>query len=233
MNVTTVLHRTDIRIKAGGVELAGDLALPEHATAVVLVIDGSTSPLHSPRDAQVAESLHDAGIATLMLDLMTADELAIDEKTRQLRLDVRLLAKRLIDATDWAATEASTRGMAIGYFAGGAAAAAALMAAAARPRAVGAIVCRGGRPDMAAAAIPNVSSPTLLIVGGGDRAMIPLNEWAFHRLASPRELVLVDNATHVYESTRALEEVCRLAVHWFSRYLGRRMNDDAVPDPEC
>jgi putative phosphoribosyl transferase len=222
-----------VRVNAGSVVLAGELVLPEAARAVVVLVDGGASPLRSMRDARVAGALQTAGVGTLLLDLLTTDELIIDDKTRTLRFDVGLLANRLIEVTDWIATQDATRGLPIGYFAGDAAAAAALIAAAARPRAVSAVVCRGGRPDRAGVALRSVRAATLLIVGGQDAGTIPLNEWAFHRLANPRELVLVDNATHLYESAEALDEVCRLTEDWFSRHLLRRFNDDAVPDPEC
>ena len=232
---STILEqsRAILRLEVSSVSLAAELVMPEHAQSVVVIIDGGTSPMRSMRDARVAESLQSSGIGTLTLDLLTNDELVIDEKTRTLRFDVPLLSKRLIDVTDWIATQPATRGLPIGYFAGDAAAAAALIAAAARPRAVAAVVCRGGRPDLASSALPCVAAPTLLVVGGNDTATIPLNEWAFHRLRGTRELVLVDDAAHLYESAKALDEVCHLTERWFTKHLAQRLNDDEVPDPEC
>jgi putative phosphoribosyl transferase len=222
MAMVDITH-AQIGIAADSAVLAGTLELPDHARSVVVIIDGGASPLLSPRDARIAECLHDAGIGTLSLDLLTRDELIIDEKTRALRYDARMLAKRLIEVTDRLATQPATTGLPIGYFAGDTAAGAALIGAAARPRTVSAVVCRGGRPDLASAALSNVVAPTLLIVGGNDRATIPLNEWAFHRLSGRRELVLVENATHLYETAQALSEVCRLTGAWFSRYLAEQL----------
>jgi putative phosphoribosyl transferase len=209
-----------VRIPAGTVTLEGDLTVPAGAHAVVLFAHGSGSSRFSPRNRYVAEVLQDEGLATLLLDLLTRQEEAVDARTGHLRFDIGLLARRLVYATDWLRNEPATAGFSIGYFGASTGAGAALVAAAARPDVVGAIVSRGGRPDLAGAALRQVRAPTLLIVGGNDQPVIALNQEALAQLAAPtKELVIVPGATHLFEEPGALEEVARLAAGWFTRYL--------------
>src|SRR6266545_204257 len=167
-----------VRIAAGSVTLEGNLSLPEGARGVVLFAHGSGSSRHSPRNRYVAQLLNEAGLATLLVDLLTSDEEAIDLRTAHLRFDIGLLARRLVDATDWLTRYPATEGLAVGYFGASTGGGAALVAAAERPDAVGAVVSRGGRPDLAGAALPRVSAPTLLVVGGEDTVVVELNEQA-------------------------------------------------------
>ena len=208
-----------VTITAGNVRLDGDLSLPPEATGLVVFAHGSGSSRRSPRNRHVAETLHSRRLGTLLFDLLTTDEVVVDEATRHLRFDIGFLAKRLIAATDWLSTQAIVAGLSIGYFGASTGAAAALVAAASRPDAVGAVVSRGGRPDLAMPVLDRVQAPTLLIVGGADREVIPLNESAYRQLRSPKELVLVDRATHLFEEPGAIDEVARLAAGWFERYL--------------
>jgi putative phosphoribosyl transferase len=208
-----------VQVPAGAVTLEGNLAVPEGARGVVLFAHGSGSSRHSPRNRHVAGVLYEAGLATLLMDLLTADEEAIDLQTRRLRFDIGLLAERLAGATDWLAQNPATRDLTIGYFGASTGAAGALVAAAQRPDAVGAIVSRGGRPDLAGAALARVQAPTLLIVGGNDVAVIGMNEEALAQLRVEKELQIVPGATHLFEEPGALDEVARLARAWFERYL--------------
>ena len=180
---------------------------------------GSGSGRHSPRNRFVADVLVKAGLATLLIDLLTQEEEMIDLQTAELRFDVRLLAERLRDTSDWLANEASTGALSIGYFGASTGAAAALIAAADRPERVRAIVSRGGRPDLAGPVLSRVSQPTLLIVGGEDAVVIELNRQALARLAGIKQLVIVPGATHLFEEPGALEQVASLAREWFSRFL--------------
>jgi pimeloyl-ACP methyl ester carboxylesterase len=188
---------------------------------VVLFAHGSGSSRHSPRNRFVARVLREAGLATLLIDLLTADEEAVDQYTAQLRFDIGLLAQRLVGATDWLLQNRETAGLPIGYFGASTGAAAALVAAAERPDAVAAIVSRGGRPDLAGPALSRVRAPTLLIVGGNDIPVIGLNEEALAQLTTEKRLVIVPGASHLFEEPGALEEVARLAADWFGRYLNR------------
>jgi dienelactone hydrolase len=208
-----------IRIHVGRVTLDGDLSLPQGAQGVVLFAHGSGSSRHSPRNRYVARRLNEAKLATLLLDLLSADEEAIDLRTAHLRFDIGLLAERLIGATDWLMQYPDTRHLRIGYFGASTGAAAALVAAVERPSVVGAIVSRGGRPDLAAPALPRVQAPTLLIVGGNDFQVIELNRAALAQLRCEKQLVIVPGASHLFEEPGALDEVARLACQWFERYL--------------
>jgi dienelactone hydrolase len=202
--------------------LEGDLALPPDARGVVLFAHGSGSSRHSPRNRYVAEQLQAAGLATLLVDLLTAEEEIAEARTRHLRFDIGLLSGRLLGAADWLGARPETRGLAVGYFGASTGAAAALVAAAERADVVGAVVSRGGRPDLAGDALPRVLAPTLLIVGGADVPVIGLNRQALERLgAAEKDLVIVPGASHLFEGPGALEEVARLAAGWFSRHLGR------------
>ncbi len=214
-----------VRIPAGAVTLEGTLGLPEGARGVVLFAHGSGSSRHSPRNRYVAGTLRDAGLATLLIDLLTADEETVDARTAHLRFDIGLLAGRLVGATDWLAGEPAIGGLAVGIFGASTGGGAALVAAAERPRAVRAVVSRGGRPDLAGEALPRVQAPTLLIVGGRDEPVIALNRQAMAQLRAETELAIVPGAAHLFEEPGALEEVARLAAGWFTRHLvpsGRR-----------
>jgi pimeloyl-ACP methyl ester carboxylesterase len=168
----------------------------------------------------VAAALNQAGLGTLLLDLLTAEEETIDEHTRHLRFDIELLAQRLVGVTDSLARAAETADYTLGYFGASTGAAAALVAAAARPARCRAVVSRGGRPDLAGEALPRVQTPTLLIVGGEDDAVIPLNERALEHLGSAeKKLVIVPGATHLFEEPGTLEQVAELAAEWFGRHL--------------
>ena len=208
-----------VQVPAGAVTLQGNLDVPAGAHGVVLFAHGSGSSRHSPRNRYVAGVLREAGLATLLMDLLTADEEAIDLQTQRLRFDIGLLADRLVGATDWLAQNPHSRDLKIGYFGASTGAAAALVAAAERPAAVGAIVSRGGRPDLAGAALPRVRAPTLLIVGGNDVPVIGMNQEAMAQLHVENKLEIVPGATHLFEEPGALEEVARLAREWFERYL--------------
>jgi dienelactone hydrolase len=169
----------------------------------------------------VAQVLRNAGLATLLIDLLTADEEVIDRQTAELRFDIPLLAERLVGAIDWLKAQPDTAGLPIGLFGASTGAGAALMAAVDRPEATAAVVSRGGRPDLAGAALSAVRAPTLLIVGGWDAPVITLNQEAYAQLKAPKELVIVPGATHLFEEPGTLEEVARLAAAWFSRHLSR------------
>jgi len=186
----------------------------------VLFAHGSGSGRHSPRNRYVAQELRQAGLATLLIDLLTPEEEEIDLRTRHLRFDIGLLAVRLTGATDWLKREPDTRNLRVGYFGASTGAGAALVAAAERPEEVGAIVSRGGRPDLAGDALPRVRAPTLLIVGGNDASVIEMNREATERLRVEKELKIVSGATHLFEEPGALEKVARLASDWFVWYLG-------------
>jgi putative phosphoribosyl transferase len=208
-----------VRVSAGPVTLEGNLSLPKEAGGIVLFAHGSGSSRHSPRNRYVARLLNDANLATLLVDLLTSDEEAIDMRTGHLRFNIGLLAERLVAVTDWLTEQPNTRHLRIGYFGASTGAAAALVAAADRPGAVGAVVSRGGRPDLAGPALPRVRAPTLLIVGGNDFQVIELNRAAFALLRGEKQLVIVPGATHLFEEPGALDEVARLAREWFKRYL--------------
>jgi putative phosphoribosyl transferase len=208
-----------VRIAAGSAMLDGNLSLPDDARAVVLFAHGSGSSRFSSRNRYVASLLHEAKLATLLIDLLTSDEEAIDARTAHLRFDIGLLAKRLVGATDWLTQYPATQNLPMGYFGASTGAAAALVAAADRADVVGAVVSRGGRPDLAGPALPRVRAPTLLIVGGNDPQVIQLNRMALKQLRSEKQLVIVPGATHLFEERGALDEVARLAREWFHRHL--------------
>ena len=218
-----------VHVTAGPVTLEGNLSLPEGARGVVLFAHGSGSSRHSSRNRHVARLLNQAGLATLLVDLLTADEEAVDLRTAHLRFDIDLLAERLVGATDWLAQQPETHDLRIGYFGASTGAAAALVAAAARPDAVGAVVSRGGRPDLAGPVLPHVRAPTLLIVGGNDFPVIELNRAAFEQLRCEKRLVIVPGATHLFEELGALDEVARLAREWFERHLAPADPDRRTP----
>jgi putative phosphoribosyl transferase len=208
-----------VRVPAGPVTIEGNLTLPEGAYGIVLFAHGSGSSRHSPRNRYVAWLLNQANLATLLVDLLTSDEEAIDLRTGHLRFDIELLAERLISVTDWLTQQRDTRRLRVGYFGASTGAGAALVAAAERTDVVGAVVSRGGRPDLAGAALARVRAPTLLIVGGNDFQVIELNRAAFALLRSEKQLVIVPGATHLFEEPGALDEVARLAREWFEQHL--------------
>jgi putative phosphoribosyl transferase len=208
-----------VHIRTGAVTLEGNLRVPSNARGLVLFAHGSGSSRHSPRNQYVAEVLQRAGLATLLLDLLTTKEEAIDEQTRHLRFDIGLLAERLTGAADWLADDAETRLLNIGCFGASTGAAAALIAAAERPARVKVVVSRGGRPDLAGATLGRVQAPTLLIVGGNDPIVVDLNREALAQLRGVKQLEIVPRATHLFEEAGALERVAELATAWFERYL--------------
>lgn len=208
-------------VSAGEVELEGSLEVPEGAQGVVLFAHGSGSSRHSPRNRFVAKELQGGGLGTLLIDLLTPEEEAVDLRTRELRFDIEGLARRLVGVVDWLGEHPDTAGLGIGLFGASTGAGAALVAAAERPE-VGAVVSRGGRPDLAGAALTRVRAPTLLIVGGFDKPVIELNRRAFERLSETKDLQIVPGASHLFEEPGTLDEVARLARTWFTRHLSRR-----------
>lgn len=217
-----------LRIPAGSATLDADLSLPAAASGLVLFAHGSGSSRFSPRNRHVAGLLNEAGLATVLADLLTPAEESIDERTREPRFDIGMLAERLIAATDWLQSQEPTRELPIGHFGASTGAGAALVAAAQRPQAIRAVVSRGGRPDLAAEALPRVRAPTLLIVGGNDTLVIEMNQHALELLGGPRQLAIVQGATHLFEEPGALDEVAGLARDWFTRHL-REPGDDRGP----
>ena len=211
--------KKEITVKAGAVELAGFLTIPPQATGIVLFAHGSGSSRHSPRNQFVARVLNEGGLATLLIDLLSPDEEAVDIETRALRFDIPFLAKRLADATDWLVSHAETKQLPIGYFGASTGAAAALVAAAEKSGVVRAVVSRGGRPDLAADALGHVKAPTLLIVGGDDFGVIELNQEAYQQLKAKRQLEIVPHATHLFEEPGTLEKVAELSRDWFTQHL--------------
>jgi putative phosphoribosyl transferase len=209
----------DVRIPLGDRGLEGHLTIPPGARGLVLFAHGSGSGRHSPRNRFVAEVLHDEGLATLLLDLLTAPEEEIDARTAQLRFDIELLASRLGVATDWVRAQVEARSLALGYFGASTGAAAALVAAAERPDVVRAVVSRGGRPDLAEAWLGDVRAPTLLLVGGADPEVLQLNREALYLLGCQKLIEVVPGATHLFEEPGALEQVARSAARWFARHL--------------
>jgi len=206
-----------VQIPIDSVLLEGALAIPQHAQGLVIFAHGSGSSRFSPRNNFVAQVLRRAGIGTLLMDLLTE----LEDAVYATRFDIPLLTDRLLLATRWLRKQADTRHLAIGYFGASTGAAAALKAAAALGSSIGAVVSRGGRPDLAEEALMLVQSPTLLIVGGNDKAVVHLNREALAKLPGEKELVIVPGATHLFEEPGALEEVAREAAQWFARYLPR------------
>jgi dienelactone hydrolase len=199
--------------------LEGDLQIPATARGLVLFAHGSGSSRHSSRNRHVARLLQQGGFATLLMDLLTSEEEQVDMHTAQLRFNIPLLGERLVHAIDWLAEDADAGHLKMGVFGASTGAAAALMAAAERPTRANAIVSRGGRPDLAREALPQVTAPTLLIVGGDDGPVIEFNQWALAKLSAPKKLRIIPGATHLFEEPGALDEVARLAVDWFRRHL--------------
>lgn len=204
-----------LRIELGDVRLDADLVVSPEAGGLVIFAHGSGSGRASPRNRMVAETLQDAGLSTLLFDLLTIPEQREDAGTGALRFDIPLLGERLIGAIDWARQQPQIGALPIGLFGASTGAAAALVAAAARPRSVFAVVSRGGRPDLAAASLAAVAAPTLLIVGGEDHQVIDLNRAAAALLRAPHALQIVPGATHLFAEPGALEGVAALARDWF------------------
>jgi len=215
MTTTIETHERQVQIPAGPIRLPGELALPDQATGLVAFAHGSGSSRFSPRNRSVAHSLHRAGLGTLLFDLLTEEE----SQDRANVFDMDLLAERLLAATRWAVQDPDTRALRLGYFGASTGAGAALIAAARAPDRIGAVVSRGGRPDLAGEWLPKVQAPTLLIVGGFDAPVVGLNQAALERLGGPKRLAIVPGATHLFEEPGTLEQVSRLASDWFSHYL--------------
>jgi putative phosphoribosyl transferase len=218
----------EVGIGMGDFSLAGTLSIPQDASGIVLFVHGSGSSRHSPRNQFVAETLQVAGMATLLFDLLTPEEEYLDRRTAGLRFDIDLLSKRLLGATSWTMRNPATQDLHIGYFGASTGAAAALAAAAQIPESIAAVVSRGGRPDLAGAALGLVRAPTLLIVGGRDESVLELNRLAIGQLHCPhKELIVIPGATHLFEESGTLREVAKIAAGWFSRYLaGAKARDD-------
>jgi dienelactone hydrolase len=211
---------TEVQIPAGRAVLSGNLTIAENPMALVLFAHGSGSSRHSPRNQFVARTLNRAGLGTLLFDLLTPEEEALDIYTREHRFNIGLLAERLVHATKWARQQKETRDQRVGYFGSSTGGAAALVAAAELPQDVGAVVSRGGRPDLAGDALSKVQAPTLLIIGGNDDIVIELNEIARDQMRCEVKLEIIPGATHLFEEAGALEHVAKLASEWFSLHLG-------------
>jgi dienelactone hydrolase len=209
----------EVLIPSGEVQLEGNLNVPAGTNGVVLFAHGSGSSRHSPRNKFVARTLYDAGVGTMLFDLLTREEEEEEKYTRHLRFDIALLARRLMDATNWLKTQADLASLPVGYFGSSTGAAAALVAAAELGQRVSVVVSRGGRPDLAGASLPKVKASTLLIVGGRDTEVIELNWEAYEQLHCEKKVEIVDRATHLFEEPGTLEEVARLAAEWFKQHF--------------
>lgn len=214
-----MLIENAINIPVNGVELAGDLQLPEDATGLIIFAHGSGSSRFSPRNRHVAHALNEAGLATLLFDLLTAEEDEIDNQTAEFRFNIPLLADRLVIVTDWIHQQIKFQKFALGYFGASTGAGAALIAAAKRPDIIRAVVSRGGRPDLADDELPRVKAPTLLIVGELDLQVIALNQKAQAKMHNINKLAIIPGATHLFEEPGTLDEVTELACKWFMHYL--------------
>lgn len=213
------LVEQSLQILVGSVALDADVVMPERAGGVVLFAHGSGSSRHSPRNRYVAGELRASGLATVLADLLTPPEDQLDARTGRLRFDIGLLAARLTALTDWLEEYRPTAGLRIGLFGASTGAAAALVSAAGRPGSVAAVVCRGGRPDLAREHLRSVRQPTLLIVGARDTVVIEFNRQAMQELGGEVSLEIVAGASHLFEEPGALEQVARLAQGWFTRHL--------------
>jgi putative phosphoribosyl transferase len=210
---------TPVRVPIGDQWLHGDLGLPARAQGIVLFAHGSGSSRHSTRNQYVARTLERRGLATLLIDLLTPAEEAIDERTLEYRFNIEMLAERLAAIVDWLRQRTETASLPIGLFGASTGGGAALMAAAARPQTIAAVVSRGGRPDLAGAALPRVTAPTLLIVGGLDTPVIQMNRDAMRQMRADVTLEIVPGATHLFEEPGTLERVAELAGSWFAERL--------------
>lgn len=218
---------SEVRIKAGLVELEGELALPDLPLGIVVFAHGSGSSRHSPRNRYVARALQEGRLGTLLMDLLTPAEDQIDSRTAELRFNIDLLSERVIAAVDWVRSQPALQSLDIGLFGASTGAAAALMAASLRPAEASVVVSRGGRPDLAGAALGQVRAATLLIVGGNDLPVLEFNRAALQELQGKKQLEIVPRATHLFEEPGALEEVSRLAREWFLTHLRGRNVDVA------
>jgi putative phosphoribosyl transferase len=212
----TIMERA-VKIPPHG--LSGDLVIPQKAQGLVVFAHGSGSSRHSPRNRYVANVLHQGGLATLLLDLLTASEEQSDFETGYIRFDIDLLAGRLLEATDWLQHDSATQGLSIGYFGASTGAAAALVAASKRPLLIKAVVSRGGRPDLAGSALAAIQAPTLLIVGSEDYPVKEMNREALAKLCCEKEFSVVPGATHLFEEPGTLEQVALLAREWLEQHL--------------
>jgi putative phosphoribosyl transferase len=215
------MNMSEVIISGGEVRLPGMLTMPARPWGIVLFVHGSGSSRFSPRNRRVAAALVEAGFATLLFDLLTAREEQLDERTRQLRFDIALLASRLRLATEWISRQSAVADLPVGYFGASTGAAAALVAASTTP-AVRAVVSRGGRPDLAGDALPAVQAATLLIVGALDPVVLDMNRSALAELRCQKHLEIVPGATHLFEEPGTLEAVTALATGWFQRFLAMR-----------
>lgn len=214
-NTSDQIAEQEITVPVAGEQLGATLGQPRNPTGIILFAHGSGSSRFSPRNRFVASVLQQAGLATLLLDLLTLSE----AQDRRLVFDIPFLADRLEGATEWVKINPSTSQLPIGYFGASTGAGAAILAAADEGRTIRAIVSRGGRPDLANGALGQITAPTLLIVGGNDDPVIALNRRAYDQIHAPKELVIVPGATHLFEEPGTLEEVARLATDWFTRHL--------------
>jgi putative phosphoribosyl transferase len=216
---TTAMRGIEIAMQLGDIKLGATLEIPKDARGLVVFVHGSGSSRFSPRNMHVAHYLNDAGLATLLMDLLTGREEEIDDQTLEYRFDIDLLSERVGGAVEWLKNNSQTRDLNIGLFGASTGAAAALVAAAQKPEFVGAVVSRGGRPDLAQDFLPRVKSPTLLIVGGNDTVVIALNEEASEMLICEHGLAIVPGASHLFEEPGKLDLVAQHAKNWFLKYL--------------
>ncbi|HUZ87581.1 MAG TPA: dienelactone hydrolase family protein [Candidatus Baltobacterales bacterium] len=218
-SASAITEDSSVFIRVGEDAIAGDLVMPQGMVGIVLFAHGSGSSRHSPRNRFVAHELQQAGMATLLMDLLTADEERLDEISGSVRFDIGLLAGRLEKSSAWVRHNPSTHALPMGYFGASTGAAAALVAAADRPQDVRAVVSRGGRPDLATGSLGVVAAPTLLIVGGDDHVVIGLNRQALDQLTCEKRLEIVPGASHLFEEPGTLKQVAALAADWFGRHL--------------
>lgn len=223
MQTSNNVQEKSVQVEVDKITLDGNLAIPKGSEGIVLFAHGSGSSRHSPRNQYVASVLQEAGLGTLLIDLLTVEEERVDDYTMHLRFDIGLLAQRLAGATDWLVNNQETKHLNIGYFGASTGAAAALVAATKHLNLIKAIVSRGGRPDLAGSSLPNVKAPTLLIVGGDDTPVIELNEQARERMQAECKIVIVPGATHLFEEPGKLEEVAQFASDWFLQHLAKGM----------
>lgn len=217
------LQAIELELNIADATLLADLTLPENAKGIIIFAHGSGSGRLSPRNRSVAHQLHEAGMATLLLDLLSVQEQDFDNVTGRLRFDIGMLSDRLVGASDWAIQDDRTSRLGIGLYGASTGAAAALVAAAQRPAFVQAVVSRGGRPDLAGHHLPQVQAPVLLIVGGQDQAVMELNQQAAEMLqAATHEIQIIPGATHLFEEPGTMEQVAKLTIQWFGKYITRR-----------
>ncbi len=219
MKNSAQIAQQEIRIPLGEITLDGFLAIPDEATGIVVFAHGSGSSRFSPRNQFVADTLNQEGFATLLFDLLTRDEHETDEQTRELRFNIDLLGNRLVGVIDWMQNQEDTQNLRIGLFGASTGSAASLVAAAEKPQLIQAVVSRGGRPDLAPDALPRVQAPVLLIVGGFDRPVIEMNREAAKAFTADHRVEIVEGVSHLFQEVGKLEEVARLAMEWFNRYL--------------